>query len=314
MPDVTIKWICDVDRDRANLLRAGLAPGARVLTSIDQAPDVDIALMAIPVGFRAPLIEKMFARGWHVFCEKPFAVSVREHQHFVSKARAAGVKVGVGLMRRFYASTIACERLVDSRVLGDVKRAWATYGNRVNRTDRSDWYQSDARASGGGVLMESGSHVIDQLFLILGVTGFDVLSCQQTTFKNLETETTATASLHTTHQHDVPLSVAISQRRDLYSGLNILFSKALVRMGNLPSDKVALLDCEERHIGNLDTDGATDVYQAFFLEWREFIEHCQSQSETSRVGADSTLQSVAFIESCYRTASRFPAPLESLHP
>jgi predicted dehydrogenase len=304
MPGVQVDWICDTAPERAELLKAGMAPRARVLTSIEGAPDVDIVLVALPVGFRMPLIEAMFRRGWNVFCEKPFAVSVADHERLVAGARAANVRIGVGLMRRFYASTIAAERLLQSRICGDIVDISASQGVRLNRTNRSDWYQSDPRASGGGVLIETGSHLVDQLFTMLGVTGFNILSCRQKKVGELENETVAVAELTTKEQQRIRLNLAVSQTRELFSGFNIRFANGALRLGMLPSDKVVLLDSQERQLVNVAADGAVEAHQAFYLEWREFIDQCRERRPTSRASAETALQSTAFIEACYAYSAR----------
>jgi len=303
MPDVQIDWICDTAPERAELLKVAMARKAKIVTTIDDAPDVDIVLVAVPVGYRMPLIETMFRRGWNLFCEKPFAANVADHQKLVAGAREANVQIGVGLMRRFYAATLAAEKLLCSRILGDVVEISASQGGRINRTDRAEWYQSDARASGGGVLIETGSHVIDQLFTILGVTGFSLLSCRQKKAGEIETETLAVADLTTPEQQQIRLKLAVSQTRELYSGFHMRFANGALKMGMLPDAPVTLLDSQERQLVTANVDGATDAHQAFYLEWREFIEQCRAKSGTSRVSAESALQSTAFIESCYRYAA-----------
>jgi predicted dehydrogenase len=302
MSDVQVEWICDTAPERAELLKVAMAPHARVLTSIEGAPDVDIVLVAVPVGFRAPLIEQMFRRGWNVFCEKPFAITAAEHERLVAGAREANVQIGVGLMRRFYGTTITAGRLLRSRILGDIVEVTASQGMRLNRTDRADWYQSDPRASGGGALMETGSHVVDQLFTMLGVTRFTLLSCRQKKIGELETETVAVADLTTADQKHVRLNLAVSNARELFSGFNFRFVNGALRMGMLPADRLVLLDANERQIVKIAAEGADEAHQAFYLEWREFIEQCRERKGTSRASADTAIQSTAFIESCYTAA------------
>src|SRR5438876_117347 len=66
MPEVEVSWLCDKVESHARNLSKALAPSSQVFTRIEDCPDVDIVLVAIPVGFRREPLRQIFARGWHV--------------------------------------------------------------------------------------------------------------------------------------------------------------------------------------------------------------------------------------------------------
>src|SRR5713101_7220765 len=121
MPDVEISWLCDdkVESQARNLSKA-LAPSSLVFTRIEDCPDMDIVLVAIPVGFRRDPLRHIFARGWHVLCEKPFAVSLAEHDAILQQAAESRVHIGVGLMRRYYSGNLLARQLIQSGVFGEI--------------------------------------------------------------------------------------------------------------------------------------------------------------------------------------------------
>src|SRR5262249_1843697 len=132
--------------------------------SVGECPDVDTVLVAIPVGARRPILDAIASRGWHALCEKPFAATTTDHQSVVEQARLQDVRLGVGLQRRYYASTTLAQRFLSSRLLGGIRQVIAGEGMLLRRTGRGgDWYQGSASAS-GGTLFETGSHLIDQVF------------------------------------------------------------------------------------------------------------------------------------------------------
>ena len=101
MPDVHVEWVCDVVGAQAQRVAAAFGV-PRVFEGLEQCTDVDLVLIAIPVGNRRRALECIFKRGWHAFCEKPFAVTAEEHDWIVGSAAASQVQVGAGLMRRVF--------------------------------------------------------------------------------------------------------------------------------------------------------------------------------------------------------------------
>ncbi len=303
MPDIQISWICDVVREAAKSAVSSYVPSAKAFTNIEDCPDVDIVLVAIPVGYRNDPLHHILSRGWNVFCEKPFAVSLADHDRLIEQASANDVQIGVGLMRRYYRGNIIAKKLIASGILGDIQQVHASQGMRVRGTGRDNWYQADKSASGGGVLIETGSHLIDQLFTILDVTGFQVTSCRQQFFDNLDFETNATAVLSTSGQEEIKFTLGLSNLRDLYSGIVIQFSTCVLKLGLFPRNRPALCDLEGRPQSYLEGDtGANDaISEAFYLEWRDFITQCSSSDGyKSAVDAVTARQSTAFLETCYQ--------------
>ena len=194
MPDVEVCWLCDKVESRARKVAKLFSPSLQAFARVEDCPDVDIVLVAIPVGFRRDPLHHIFSRGWHVLCEKPFAISLKEHDSILKEAADNRVHVGVGLVRRYYGATLLARRLIETEVLGEVREVWASQGNRQTRTDRSDWYQSDIAAAGGGILMETGSHLVDQVFSILNVSDFTIRDCRQRVVDLLDLETRVESS------------------------------------------------------------------------------------------------------------------------
>ena len=113
--------------------------------------------------------------GKHILLEKPMALTSEESAEIAEACKAAGVKLGVGLMMRFHSYHQEMKKLIAEGKLGDIvsMRAQLTcwYPDIPN-----NWRQNKA-LSGGGALMDMGIHCIDLLQYISGlqakkVTGF----------------------------------------------------------------------------------------------------------------------------------------------
>src|SRR5579871_48238 len=103
-------WLCDLNRQRAARLAAAYRIKS-VYQQLEQCSEVDVALLAIPLGCRRPVWERLFARGWHVLCEKPFAANVAEHDWIMEAGTAARIQIGAGFMRRTYRGVALARRL-----------------------------------------------------------------------------------------------------------------------------------------------------------------------------------------------------------
>ena len=298
-----IMWICDTHLPRAReLARRFRVP--EVFDDIRRCTDVDAALVAIPVGCRDGVYEELLARQWHVFAEKPVARSARAHDGLVTGARAAGVEVCAALVRRLYQSTTLAKRLFATDVFGPPVEVWAAQGARLYASQRSaDWYQADPSAAGGGVLMEAGSHLVDQLLFVLDATSFCDVRADVTIIDGIDVDVRAAAILTTATQQSVPVRIALSHTTDLPGGIVIRYQHATIRLGIEPNFPLSLETEHGRAVACLNGDdrGARTLYQAFYLEWEAFLEQCRSRTP-SVIDAATALAGAEFVDAVYSAA------------
>jgi predicted dehydrogenase len=300
MPDVCVEWLCDKAGDRAKGL-AGIHGVKRWCQGLDDCPDADIVLVAIPVGYRKPVVEYGMKRGWHLFCEKPFAASLSECESMISLAKANGLELGVGFMRRFYRSTLLAKSIVARSPFGPIQSVWASEGGRMRGTGRQgNWYQSDPRAVGGGVLMETGSHLIDQVATIVGARECSIENGIQVRSMEMDFESRTIASITTDRSERIRFGLAVSRIADLFNGIEVRYRSVVIRLHGTPDGTVDLCDQEGSTLACLGGGKLSgSVYRAFYDEWREFMAQCRDR-RPSLVDAKSAYFSTAFIEQAYR--------------
>lgn len=295
---VRLEWVCDLDGERAQ--RFAAEHGIGVATSrLETAPEVDAVLIAIPVGARRMVLNDVFERRWNALVEKPFAVTVDEHRQILRDAQQAGVAVGVGLMRRFHRTILGARELLRSGVFGPLRRVWAAEGMPLRGTGRGDdWYQGDPSASGGGVVAETGSHLIDQVLFLTDTESVGDPSAEFTSEAGLTLEARLRATASRRGQEEpFGIHVALSQMRDLYNAIVLCFDHARLRVGTAANGSIELLDDQFLPVGNLTlrTDGAEGVYQAFAMEWQAFIGQCL-EGGTGDADAATAVLSTQLIE------------------
>ena len=107
--------------------------------------------------------------GKHVLCEKPMANSVAGCRRMIAACRASGVALQVAYYRRYYPKFVRMKELLDAGAIGEPVTAQIHLAGRLapERIDPSNW-RLDAARSGGGALVDTGSHRLDLLCCLLG--------------------------------------------------------------------------------------------------------------------------------------------------
>jgi predicted dehydrogenase len=311
MPEVRVDWICDRSLGTANAVARAFGI-ARVFGDIADCADVDVALLATPLGSRRALVPQVLARGWHAFCEKPFAVTLADHHAFVADARAKGLQIGVAQVRRYAKPTASARTLMRHGVLGPIQRVLAADGFRMRGTGRGNGWHMNERA-GGGVLAEFGSHLIDQVLYILDATA-SVRDCTQRVHLGLELASSLVADVSRAGGQAIPCSIDVSLLEDLCNGVFIEFAEAVLRVGLGFDGALTLLSKQGETVAEFSmSEGAGSAIEAFYLEWKDFLSQCRT-GVPSAVDAATVTATTALIDaaSAMRDAMRAAtkAPME----
>ncbi|MGE4248730.1 MAG: Gfo/Idh/MocA family protein [Parvibaculaceae bacterium] len=128
---------------------------------------LDILTIATPPRYHAELAIAGFARGCHVLCEKPMAMSAGEAQAMLQAASASGKVHVLGHQSRFNPVRARIRELVLAGYIGTPRHAlYHHFAPGNTATARWSWWSS--REEGGGMLGEYASHQIDLLRWYLG--------------------------------------------------------------------------------------------------------------------------------------------------
>jgi myo-inositol 2-dehydrogenase / D-chiro-inositol 1-dehydrogenase len=82
-------------------------------------PEVDAVWICSPSQFHAEQIKAAAANKKHVFCEKPIATDLGETVEAINACNAAGVKLMIGLQRRFDQNFKRVKEAVEKREVGE---------------------------------------------------------------------------------------------------------------------------------------------------------------------------------------------------
>jgi predicted dehydrogenase len=308
MPDVHVAWIYDSSAQRT--CAVANANGLRAVEPClpKDLPACDAALIATPVGARSAYYDAFEARGTAVFAEKPFSTSSAEHRSLVERFEPS--RLACGYMRRFYASTRLLRELVKTRPFGRLLRMRVSEGNRsaASRVDRS--YFDDVRQSAsGGILSELGCHTLDLALFITAAAAYEVQECEITFDAKVDRKVRASIKLtDSRHLSDsgVSLDYCVSWLDRQTNTMLLEFEHCTVWAENQPGGQVRMGDPMRPSAATLlvpAAGAATTVNQAFFQQWRSFLDGLRSRTE-SEISARSALLGTTLVESLYTLGRR----------
>ena len=159
----------DPDRSRAGDL-AGNAKGCAVFPdwlSVIRNDQIDVVIVATPHNLLAEISGAAVREGKHVLVEKPGARNVDELRGLISIAESAGVRVRVGFNHRYHPAFQQARELVDSGKIGSLMFIRARYGHGGRKEYDREW-RARPEISGGGELIDQGTHLIDLAHWFLG--------------------------------------------------------------------------------------------------------------------------------------------------
>lgn len=82
-------------------------------------PEVEAVWICSPSQFHADQIKACAANGKHVFCEKPIATDLAETVEAINACNEAGVKLMIGLQRRFDPNFLRVRQAIENKEVGD---------------------------------------------------------------------------------------------------------------------------------------------------------------------------------------------------
>ena len=151
-------------RERAKrLARVAVYGRAEDLIGCD---DIDAVVICAPTHLHAELAVAAAAAGKHFYLEKPIATTIQDAQRVTEAAAVAGVTAAMGFNRRHHPLYQQARQILRGGHIGRVRAVQTAFCEPIPADTMPEWKQR--RATGGGVLLDLGSHHIDLLRWFLG--------------------------------------------------------------------------------------------------------------------------------------------------
>lgn len=181
---VELAGIYDIKEERQEAARRD---GIFAYDSLEAAladESVDIVTVAIPNDQHPEVVIRALAAGKNVICEKPAAITLSEFQTMADAAKRCGKLLTVHQNRRWDVDYLAMQSICDSGEIGKV----FNIESRIHgsRGIPSDW--RGKKEFGGGMILDWGVHLIDQMLRLYGGRKINRLYCDCTYITNKEVD------------------------------------------------------------------------------------------------------------------------------
>jgi predicted dehydrogenase len=159
--------VADRERARAEALAARCGAAAATDWRAVVEADLDAVIVATAHDGLAGIALAAVEAGRHVLIEKPAGRRAAELEAVADAARRAGRIVKIGYNHRFHPAFLKAREIVDSGALGPMMFVRARYGHGGRVGYEREWRCVEA-LSGGGELIDQGTHLIDLARWFLG--------------------------------------------------------------------------------------------------------------------------------------------------
>lgn len=166
---VKITGFCDFDESRMELARQQFGTGdSKVYKDyrrLLEDPAIDMVHICTAHKTHAAITVEALLAGKHVICEKPISSDLQSAKQVMKVYETSGKKLTYGLQHRFKNECIKLKELCRSGCLGDIYMAKAHAIRRRRAPTTGVFLQKDK--SGGGCLLDYGSHALDQTLWLM---------------------------------------------------------------------------------------------------------------------------------------------------
>jgi len=154
--------------------------------------DIDVIFISLPNQFAAEAACLSLQNSLNVYCEKPPA---RTHAELLEVEKQSlkfpELKLMYGFNHRFHLSVEEAKLLIDSNSLGRLINMKGVYGkSQMISFNQTDW-RTNREASGGGILLDQGIHMLDLMRYLSGENFTEVFSIIDNAFWNFDVEDNA---------------------------------------------------------------------------------------------------------------------------
>ena len=255
--------------------------------------EFDAAIVALPPALHSTIGTAIAEAGKHIFMEKPLAITGSECRAMTAAADRKGVKLSVGLIRRYLHIARWTKALLNSKILGEITRFKALEGSVFNWDISSDALLRPNMA-GGGVLMDTGAHTVDLLLWWLG--DIELLSYRDDGESGVEADCVFDGRLAS----GAIGSLELSRTRNLRNAIRIEgtkgFIEAHLRENRVLAGSPNALAFKHDGIGALNMPPQPHLFDAELADFRKSV---LGGGRVGVSGHEGT-KSVEFIDSCYR--------------
>jgi predicted dehydrogenase len=295
--------VADIDEKKADHLSVLMGcEASNNWKTVVASTDIEVVIVCSPNYLHAPMSIAALKNGKHVLCEKPMGTSFDETKQIVNAAAENGKVLKCGYNHRYHPAINQVKKWFDEGTIGELSFIRCRYGT-CGRIGYDKEWRAIPKLSGGGELLDQGSHVLD-LFLWFAGKFSEVIGYTSTLYWDCPVEDNAFALLRTGKGQVATMHVSWTQWNNLFSFE--LFGKN----GYLKAEGLGGSYGTERAIRGKRsfTDPFTEQIVDFRgddiswrNEWREFTDTIESKRKSLESGVEG-LEVMRLIQAIYQSS------------
>ncbi len=177
--------VADINQDSAKAFAEPF--GAKAFSnykSLAENTEIDAVIIATPPNTHPEIAMYFMGKGVNVLCEKPLCLSISEAKAMIGTAEATNVVFTMATKFRYCEDVVKAKAILASGVLGEVVQFENSFTAKVDMSHR---WNSRKEISGGGVLIDNGTHSVDIIRYFLGAIT-EVLAVETSGTQNLSVD------------------------------------------------------------------------------------------------------------------------------
>ena len=279
--------VCDLDPPSGE--RAALRVGAAFTDDYRTVDDVDGVIIATPPATHHDIARHFLRSGIAVLCEKPLAIDLSDAVGMVAESNRTGTLLTMASKFRYVPDITVARSHIRHGTIGKVVLYENTFASHVDMTDR---WNSVAAISGGGVLIDNGTHSLDIARYLLGPIS-QVLAVEGHRVQDVEVEDTARIFFTTVDEvaGTIDLSWSVSKDRDAF--IEVYGSEGMLKIG-WKGSSYRLADSGEW----VQFGSGYDKMEAMTAQVSNFV-GAVAGTEPLLIEASDAVASVAVVEAAY---------------
>jgi predicted dehydrogenase len=256
--------------------------------------ECDAIVVCTPPASHRDICLRAIDAGVHILCEKPLSIDPGSAKEMVQAAERAGVTLTMSSKFRYVEDVIRAKSIVTSGILGDLILFENTFTSRVDMSSR---WNSDPEQSGGGVLIDNGTHSVDLIRYFLGPIA-QVHAVEGKRVQTLSVEDTVRIFIRSVGGVMGSIDLSWSLNKELDSFIEIYGSRGTVRIGWKES--------KYRQTGGTDWvvfGTGYDKISAFRRLSENFCKALRGEEQTL-ITPEDALASVVAVDAAYEALKR----------
>ena len=252
---------------------------------------LDAVLVCTPPSTHREIALAAIDRGHHVLCEKPLSLDSASAEEMTQAAERAGVMLTMSSKFRYVEDVVRAKSIVASGILGELILFANAFTSRVDMSRR---WNSVPQTSGGGVLIDNGTHSVDILRYFLGPLA-QVHAVEGRRVQQLPVEDTVQLFIRSSGGVMGSIDLSWSLNKEAESFIEIYGSNGTIRVGWKQS--------QYRQSGNSDWvvfGKGYDKIRAFNRLVEDFCRAARG-GESALISAEDALASVNVVEAAYES-------------